>query len=259
MAVPLNLTIPMSTFSVLQISLDQAIAREVLEEASDAVPSVVRADCAAMQRDLFGIVVSGLPFEEATAFQIALKQRGFATEVVADQEIPVLHEPFTVQRIGLQKEVLVFTDTMGRVQSRPREDLVFVAGGFLTQSRIKSVLVMGSSSPARMHGFDEPAHPEKQHRFEEVPEFRLDFFFWSSPNRLRAAVSAESMMFFHDRPLRLRDTVLLLGAMMDLQELLPPERVGSGLKRTDTKNFYPSLRSYEEEIRWHFHRLKSRA
>jgi hypothetical protein len=45
---------------------------------------------------------------------------------------------------------------------------------------------------------------------------------------------------------------------MDLQELLPPERVGAGLRRSDTKTFYPSLRSYEEEIRWHFHRLAPR-
>jgi hypothetical protein len=43
---------------------------------------------------------------------------------------------------------------------------------------------------------------------------------------------------------------------MDLQEWLPAERIGQGLKRTDTKTAYPSLRSYEEEIRWHFHRMK---
>jgi hypothetical protein len=247
----------MSTFSLLQVSLDQTIDRETLEDASDAVPSVARADCAGMQRELFGILISGLPLEEANAFQVALKQRGFATEVVADREIPVLHEAFTIQRINFKKDTLVFTDTMGREQSRPREDLVFVAGGFLTQTKTKSVLVMESDS-ARGPQARQP-RLEKQHRFEVVPEFRLDFFFWSSPNRLRASVSAESMMFFHDRPLRLRDTTLLLGAMMDLQELLPPQRVGAGLKRTNTENFYPSLRSYEEEIRWHFHRLKSQA
>ena len=66
-------------------------------------------------------------------------------------------------------------------------------------------------------------------------------------------------MFFHGRPLRLRDTALLLGAMMDLRELLPPERVAAGLKRSDTQTAYPSLKRYEEEIRWHFHRLTPRA
>ena len=143
----------MPTYSLLQISLDHRIDRESLEEASEGVPSVAKVDCALMARDLFGIVVSGLAFDEASAFQVALKRKGFPTELVADDEIPVLHDPFTIQRIEIRKSGLVFT------------------------------------------------------------------------------------------------------AMMDLQELLPNERVGSGLKRPDTKNAYPSLRCYEEEIRWHFYRL----
>ena len=247
----------MSTYSLLQVSLDQTIGRAELEEASDVVKSVARADCAHLQRDLFGIVVSNLPLDEAQAFQTELKRRGFPTDVVADDELPVLHDPFTIQRIDIQKDSLVFTDTMGREQNREISDLVFVAGGFLTRSKMKSVMVMESNSPARVHAFQDPAHLETQHRVQDIPEFRLDFFFYSPPNRLRASVSPESMMFFRGRPLRLRDTALLLGAMMDLQELLPSERIGSGLKRSDTQNFYPSLRSYEEEIRWHFHRLKS--
>lgn len=248
----------MSTYSLLQVSLDQTFDRESLEEASVVVPSVARADCAHLQRDLFGIVVSNLPLEEAKAFQAELKRHGLPTDVVADDELPVLHEAFTIQRIETGAEALVFTDTMGRQQTRTLDDLVFVAGGFLTQSKLKPVMVMESGSPARLHSFQDPAHLERRHRVQDSPEFRLDFFFCSAPNRLRASVSAESMMFFQGRPLRLGDTALLLGAMMDLQELLPPERVGAGLRRSDTKTFYPSLRSYEEEIRWHFHRLTPR-
>lgn len=248
----------MSTFSLLQISLDQTIDRESLEEASIAVPSVARADCAGMQRDLFGIVISGLPLEEAIAFQGALRSRGFETELVEDDEMPKLHEAFAIQRINFKEATLVFVDTMGREQSRPRQELVFIAGGFLTQRKTKTEWKMGTRSVGSNGGsFDVPS-PEKHRKEEAVPEFRLDFFFSAPPFRLRASVSAESMMFFHDRPLRLRDTALLLGAMMDVRELLPSERVGSGLKRTDTKNAYPSLRCYEEEIRWHFHQLKSR-
>lgn len=247
---------PFSTYSLLQISLDQTIERNTLEEASACVKSVVRADCAFIQRDLFGIVVSGLSFDDASAFHMALKRRGFGTEVVADSKIPVLHESFSIQRIVIKEGNLIFTDTIGREQSRSIEDVSLVVGGFLTQSRLKKVLVVETHSPARMHSFQHPAQLEQRQRFQDVPEFRLDFFFRSSPTRLRASVSAESIMFFHGRPIRLRDTALLLGAMMDLQELLPPERVGQGLKRTDTKNVYPSLHSYEEEIRWHFYRLQ---
>lgn len=214
-----------------------------------------------MQRDLFGILVSGLTLEEASAFQAALLSHDFPTEVVADDDIPVLHEAFTIQRIAFTKDALSFADTLGRETVRVMEDLVFVAGGFLTRSVTKSTAVARSKFGGRHSTTNAGAYggPERVYRQEELPEFRLDLFFSTSPHRLRASVSAESMMFFRDRPVRLRDTALLLGAMMDLNELLPPDRVGSGLKQTDTKNFYPSLHSYEEEIRWHFHRLKSRS
>jgi hypothetical protein len=238
----------MSSYSLLQVSLDQTISRESLEEASTSVSSIARADCVIMQRDLFGILISGLPLDDAKAFQAALKRFHLQTDIVADEQIPILHEAFTIQRIDLKKDKLVFTDMMGREQVRPIEDLVFVAGGFLTRTRTRAGLVVVDG--------ETPGRPQTQ---EEIPEFRLDFFFWSSPNRLRASVSSESLVFFRERPLRLRDTALLLGAMMDLAELLPGERVGSGLKRTDTNNCYLSLRSYEEEIRWHFYRLKGNA
>ena len=244
------------TYSLLQISLDPIIDRESLERASDSVPSVTRADCAFIHRDLFGIVISGLLLQEANTFKVALEQQGFATEVVADHEIPVLHEPFTIQRIHFHGEALVFTDMMGREQSRPLEDLAFVAGGFLTQSKLKTVHVMEIGNQGASHRALHLSRLERQVKTENFPEFRLDFFWGSSPNRLRASISATSVMFFRDSPLRLKDSASLLGLMVSLRELLPTERVSAGLKRSDAKNFYPSLRSYEEEIRWHFHRLK---
>ncbi len=164
---------------------------------------------------------------------------------------------FTIQRIEILDKALLLTDAMGRQQTRTLEDLVFVAGGFLTKSTTKSMTgpELGMLSPRPNSSPYSLPRPERRYFQEDVQVFRIDLFFWSSPNRLSASLSAESTMFFRDRPLRLRDTALLLGAMMDLRELLPPERVGAGLKRPDTKNFYPSLRSYEEEIRWHFYRL----
>lgn len=78
----------MTTYSLLQVSLEQTIDRESLEMASDVVPSLARADCAHLQRDFFGIVVSNLPLQEATAFQAELKRRGFPTDLVADHELP---------------------------------------------------------------------------------------------------------------------------------------------------------------------------
>ncbi|MES2476748.1 MAG: hypothetical protein V4640_13270 [Verrucomicrobiota bacterium] len=246
----------MATFSLLQESLTAKISREALEEASTGVRSVARADCARMSRDLFGIVVSGLPLDEANAFQAALKSHGFATHVVADAEIPLLHEAFTIQRIALAENALIITDAMGRETHRPLDELVFLAGGFLTREKVASKLVLQAPDAWERDSFPVPRH-ESRRVTEDFSEFRLDFFFSTAMHRLRATVSTEAMMFFRDRPVRPRDTALLLGAMMDLRELLPPDRISEGLKQPDTKTYYPSLQSYEEEIRWHFHGFKS--
>jgi hypothetical protein len=177
--------------------------------------------------------------------------------VVSDDDIPVLHEPFTIQRIQIREKRLIFTDSLGRDSIRPIEELVFIAGGFLTQTKMKSELIPENiATRSREEAYNTGL--ERKFTSYDLPEFRLDFFFWSSPNRLRASVTADGVLYFHGRPVRLKDTTLLLGAMMDLRELLPSERVGSGLKRSDTKNAYASLRSYEEEIRWHFLRLNQK-
>ena len=246
----------MTTFSLLQESLASRISREELEEISVGVPSVARADCARMSQDLFGIVVSGLSFEDANAFQTGLKQHGFPTQVVADSEIPLLHEAFTIQRISIAENALIFTDSMGRESLRPREDLVFIAGGFLSREKMVSKLMLQARDAWEKHSTHIP-RLESRKVIEEFPEFRLDFFFTTAPHRLRATVSAASMMFFRDRPLRPRDTALLLGAVLDLRDLLPPDRIAEGLKQPDTRIYYPSMKSYEEEIRWHFHRFKT--
>ena len=128
----------MDTCSLLQVSLAQTTARESLEDASVVVRSVARGDCARLQRELFGILISGLAKEEATTFQAELKRRNFPTEVVADQDLPQLYEPFKVQRFEVKGEVLLFTDAMGRSQTRPLTDLVFLAGGFLQALKLKS-------------------------------------------------------------------------------------------------------------------------
>jgi hypothetical protein len=246
----------MATFSLLQESLAGRISWKALEEASTAVPSVARADCARMSLDLFGIVVSGLPLDEAETFQTALKQRGLPTHVVADAEIPLLHEAFTIQRISIAENALTFTDAMGRARVRPITDLVFIAGGFLSRDKVVSKMMLHSRDTWERESGHFP-RLESRKVTEDFPEFRLDFFFTTAPNRLRATVSAESMMFFHDRPVRLRDTTLLLGAILDLRELLPSDRICEGLKQPNTQTYYPSLKSYEEEIRWHFYGFKA--
>ena len=100
---------------------------------------------------------------------------------------------------------------------------------------------------------------EREYREESELNFRLDFFFWSPPNRIHAAVHKDTVIFHQGNPLRLRDIAALRELMFAMGHLLPPERLSSSLRDPLSTRIYPTLACYEEEIRWHFHRIKSPA
>jgi hypothetical protein len=245
------------TFSLLQVSLDQEIDRHSLEDASMAVPSVARADCARLQRELFGIVISGLQHQEALAFQTELARRGFSTEMVADSELPVLHESFQIQRIEHRDEVLVLTDSMGRERVRPLSDLVFLSAGLVNRLDFKTETrqFLDFSGP---RGGAPSVVTERKLVEEKELWFRLDFFFWSGPNRMHAALGKGNVLFHQDKPLRLKDEAALRELLVSMASLLPVERLNSCLSEPRSIRVYPNLQCYEEEIRWHFRRLKPR-
>jgi hypothetical protein len=244
------------TFSLLQQSLEQTIDRESLEDASVVIRSVARADCARLQRGLFGVLVSGLEREEAVTFQAELQRRNFPTDVVADQDLPTLHEPQTFQRFEIKGEVLIFTDYLGRNQTRPLTDLVFLAGGFVSHIELKSDWELKMVFPQNPRNGTPSMEFENIRREENETDFRLDFFFWGSPNRLRLCLSKGTAIFFQGQAIRFKTPDLLREMIAALRKVLPPSRITTGLAERDLHVVYPSLQDYEEEIRWHFFRLK---
>ena len=248
----------METFSLLQTSLSQTIDRHSLEEASDAARSVVRADCPRIHREMFGIVVSRLQRDEALAFQAALKSRGFPTDLVADHELPVLHESYQIQRIEHRGEMLVLTDSLGRERIRPITDLVFLSGGYVQRIEFKTEWHQHLDFGGGRHQGMPQVVSEREFREENEIQFRIDFFFWSTPNRLHAALGKETVLFHQGNPYRLKERAGLAAVMTSLASLMPPERLNATLRNPAEERIYPNLTSYEKEIRWHFHRLKPR-
>lgn len=248
----------METFSLLQTSLDQTIDRKLMEEASVAVRSVARADCAKLQRELFGIVVSRLEREEALAFQMELKRRNFPTELVADRDLPVLHESFQVQRVEVRGEVVILTDSMGREKPRHLSDLVFLAAGFFNRIEFKTEWhqhIDFSADDCRGIRLTN----EREYKEETELNFRLDFFFWAEPNRLHATLGKETAIFHQGEVVRMKNRAALDKLVSAMGTLLPPERLNTVLRSPGIPRIYPNFQSYEEEIRWHFHRLKASA
>jgi len=239
----------MPTFSLLQISLDQTIGRDSFLEAAEGTETVTKADLLQYYRDLHGIVVSRIPQGDAVIMKAALDARGFPVEIVDDAELSPLPDEFQVQRVEVDGEWLRFTDSMGRVISRAVEDLVFLSGGYLMRTRAKSEVASRRAKPWQR---TDP-EPERVYREEQEKEFRIEFFFWTKPQRMKLTLIATNAIFVNGRNIQLHKEEDIAGAVAELRAVLPEERTSTGIRRPET--VYPALRSYTEEIRWHFHQL----
>ena len=247
------------TYSLLLRSLDSKPTREELEEISVHVPSIAKADCRYLLDDWFGVVVSHVDSETARLFQAALKQKGYETDQVADGDIPALHGDFRCQRLSIDKESILFSDAMGRNHQRYRSDLVFAAAGAIEKNRMVSDWEVEMETRYTGDGAYTVPINKRTYNFEKKAYFRFDFFFTSSPNRLSLELAADNVIFYMDRPVRMRDSLDLKILMVDIQALLPPVRMNQSLRNLSIDSVYPSMKAYEEELRWAFYRLGAKA
>ncbi len=144
---------------------------------------------------------------------------------------------------------------MNRRQERGRDEFIFAAAGIVERERPVSAYEL---------------QPEVRHvrrarytvnvnrlvtRTVGKDYFRIDLFFSREPHRVSLEMDRESVITYGGRPLRMKNRTELTVLMADLGSLLPPERMNRGLRELSTETLHPSLQTYEEEIRWAFHRL----
>jgi len=250
------------TYALLQQSLDQTISRADLEEASVVAPRVARADCALLQRELFGIVVGKLPHVEAVALQAALRARNFPTDIVAESALPVLPEPRVAHALKLTAAGVVVVDLYGREQLLAPERYVFAAGGRVKRLRnmpdqkMEWVVRRGPRGSVSRN-----VEMVKASRLADVPEFRLELFVVDEPYRWQWVLDEESMLRADDVVLQLKNVTQLHQLLTRVAALLPVDRVNQGILRAITGEafVYPSVRAFEEEITWSFYRLTAGA
>jgi len=246
------------TYSLLLQSLEPKPTRQELEEISQSVPAIAKADCRFLLEDWYGIVVSRVDSETANEFQAALRKHGIPSDVVADHDIPALHNDFRCQRIRIHPQSLLLSDVMGRTYERDRNDLVFVAAGAVEKQRMVSDYELELETRYTGDGSYTVPVNKRIHRFEKKSYFRADLFFSASPNRLSLELENDSVIFYMDRPVRLKTPLDLKVLMVDLHALLPPERMNRSLRNLSIDQVYPTMHAYEEELRWAFYRLGAR-
>jgi hypothetical protein len=174
--------------------------------------------------------------------------------VVPDGELPLLQDSFQIQNIELREENLVLTDSMGHQRIRPVGELVFLAAGVVSRLHFKSDWNQHLDSGIDSHGAARLVTEHELYEESEM-EFRIDFFFSTLPERQHASACSESTIIYQDAPLLLRSVEGLCCLTAAMAELLPPERLSSFFHNPGNHPPYPTLRDYQNEIRWYFHRL----
>jgi hypothetical protein len=243
------------SFSLLLHELEPKPDRKALEEITVEVASVARADAAGILRGWFGIVSSGLSLEDATAFQAGLRTLGCETDIVPDGDIPSLHHDFRCHLIDLTAESVILTTAMNRRQERGRDEFVFAAAGIVERERPVSATELQSEVRYFEGGAYTVQVPTRVSKTVEKTYFRIDLFFSREPHRISLEMDDMSVITYGGRPIRMKNRTELTVLMADLASLLPPERMNRGLRELSTETLYPSLQTYEEEIRWAFYRL----
>ena len=242
-------------YSLLLHSLDPKPSRNQLEEISVNVRSIARADCAFLVDDWFGIVASGLPLAEAEDFQAGLRGAGIGTDVVADADIPALHDDFRCQRIDLDGGEITLSTSMGRRYPRKKGDLVFASAGFVDKEKMEHKTELQLETRGGHNGrYTIPVNKTVM-KMEEKRFFRIDLFFTAAPYRISMEFEKDSVIFYGDRQIRMKNKLDLTVLMVDLQSLLPPERMNRSLRALSLTEVYPRMRAYDEELRWAFYRL----
>ena len=243
------------SFSLILHNIEHPPTRQLLEEISLKVPGIAKADCAGFLEHWCGIVASNLELQSAQAFQAALRTAGYETDIVLDRDIPALHSDYRCQRIGLSEHVILLTDAMGRSWDKPRQELVFAAAGITTKQKLVSTYQVEFETHYSSHGnYNVPVERLIKEAVDKT-FFRVDLFFTNEPNRISLEIDHGSVLFYADRPMRLKDTLNLKILMTDLYALLPPDRMNTSLRQRSVDHTYSNMNAYEEEIRWAFYRL----
>lgn len=251
----------MESYSLIQPELGPVIDRQTLEEASVSAPNVGKADCTRIAKELFGIVVSGIPVEDAVAFREALMAKNFFTRVVADSDIPCLPEARYFNRIEVNDGSITCTDALGREEIFTADDILLLAAGFLQRLKSKTEIRDVHVPYSKGGGNFEDDTPSIEHRsiLVQSPEFRFECFIKRKPYRLCLMLDAHTNFFWNGIALRMEKPDPIHAFLKTWHRHVPEDQWNLGLQRSGTDFQYPSLRAFENEIRWRFYQLKQQA
>jgi len=239
--------------SIVQTSLDPP-APEQLERAFHVLPDLVGGDADSLARDAYGILVSGLSLEHATALQAALGSEGVRVEVVEERRLPALPPPRRLNRADCVARALVVHDQLGRQEDVAWPQVTLVAAGrvrltqFRRVERDRIVIRRGPRGGAVPIPVVDVSHKE-----ERNVRLLLEIFTDRSPYRYRVEAGDFRYNYLGSRMQieRARNYVTVVRDVLQHAEGAVLNRGAALLKRDPNSVLqYPTRHAFEEEIVW---------
>jgi hypothetical protein len=140
-----------------------------------------------------------------------------------------------------------------------KEEIVLLMGGHLLhfRSRTERTMEWVQKTVGNEGGIRNVIEPVMEHKFRNLPEFRIEVFCAREPYRVQWILAEDSVLRVNDTPLKLRDRDRLRVLLATLGTLVPSKQTGLGLQRAIAGEIlkYPSVRAFEEESRWRLYQF----
>ena len=191
--------------------------------------------------------------DQAAALQRELYARNFPTEVVDQSQLPVLNEPATGMGFEIGSDALV----VDSATTYPWDMLSFAAAGYVVRLTSRPYLNRWEVVLDPFATRTSPVQHAVEFKMERIPEFHIEFFFSMKPYRLQWVWQGEATVRVNQDPVGLGESETFVSILQQLTNLLPAERLNSGIRRLVADDYfvYPSVHAFEKEIVWTFYQL----
>lgn len=241
-------------FAVLQKDLNVPEV-EKLARGLTRVPGFAAIDAHTFAKDGFGILVRNLDAERARALQVSLEQEEIQTDVVAEQDLPVLPQTKFVSRVDSIEAGLLIYDPLGRTFNLPWEHVFMVAAGSVTlgefQTHRQVTRVIKDERGKTLN--------EYENRTKEIRTDRYLLEIIVSKAVLRYSIAADVALFRSLGTRVTRDDLQNFSMVLqDIFRFVPNAAVNRGavFLKQGQPFAYPSKNAFYEEIVWLLWQLK---
>jgi len=241
-----------STYALLRQEVEPDISVDALIQASRSVTSIQEADCRMIYAHA-GILFRDLTKEDAIRLRGALRSQGHPVHLVEETLLYTLPRGRRAQALRLEEDVLVETDSLGRDHRHSIQRIEWSGAGRLEEKvyreheKIKTRTVHTMGGHAR-----EEIYREKDRGMEDLTSLRFEILLPGEPWRIIWDCDEHQRRRLQNKPVGPADTEAFSAFLLELRTKMAPERLNPGIRNIGSHPLwvYPSLKAFEDEIRW---------